>query len=169
MLKSGSVLKRDESGLRNVPGIVVWTMPLFVILMVGCGVAFVITLLTSRTFGIVQTILFIVAVLSWAWGEFVDKFYNFQENLRYEVKNKSLVCRYELAGSVIPTSNKTVTIKIKDVTKIKRKKNGFKVVGDLTESRPFSKEKQERREFLQTKGFSKTDVDDLYNFLKEMC
>ena len=145
------IIKRDESKLHKVPTKVITTMPIFIFVMliaIIVGIVFAV----KQNFS-VMCIWFAVALICYAWGKFVDLYFNFQENYAIAFETNCVKITYDLDNQLLSGKNNKASITIKDITKIKSTPKYVMVFGDIVKKQPHQKPKTLKNYKIYLKGF----------------
>lgn len=132
MTDKSSTIYRDESKLHNVPDWVIYAMPLVLLLELVLGVIIVLNFMLG-TINYYMVSSFLLCII---WGKFVDLFFNFYNNCRYDFSTKSVVYRYDLSSSILPQTNCTVKIEVFKITKLRVRKKSVTVWGTISKTAP---------------------------------
>lgn len=132
MAGKNNTIYRDESKLHKVPDWVIYTMPLVLLFTIVFGIIIVLNFISGTiNYSIVS--LFLVCII---WGKFVDLFFNFYNNCRYDFSTKSVVYRYDLSSSILSQTNCTVKIEVFKITKLRVRKKSVTVWGTISKTAP---------------------------------
>ena len=164
LANNDTVFKRNEVGMHNTPSWVIYTMPLFVVLMF---IGFVIVgfrgfkgnFFTSTTY-----IWSAISVVALIWGIFVDNYFNFYENCRYTFNKDIVKYEYDLNSDIVG-SRKTVSIRIKSLEKIKVRGKKAILFGTFIQSKPRQADTEINKIAVQI-DFS--EKEEILNRLKNM-
>lgn len=131
------VIYRDEKKMHNVPALVIYTMPIVMIVMAVFGIIFLYRLCFKQTFDTDSIVYLSIIAIGLIYGVFVDCFFNFYYNCRYEFgANGNIVYKYDLNTSVMASSDCTVVIKLNRIDKIRKKGKKVLLYGDFEIKRP---------------------------------
>lgn len=139
--KSSDIYVRDESGLHIAPTWVIATMPVFFLALVSSLILIImgIFLDISRSVLIVSYIVFFISVF---WGTFCDVFFEYQMNCTWDFSDKSSpVFRYRLNSTVALTKDPKVSVKVKELDRVKVRKNEVVLFGIFTKKAPMQRDK----------------------------
>lgn len=132
MASKNNTIYRDESKLHKVPDWIIYTMPLNIFLML-IGIILVIVGIAKDGINYLGVGVFTLTLF---WGIFVDKYFNFYNNCRYDINTNKIIFMYDLSNSILPQTNCTVKIEVFKVTKLKARKNSVTVWGTISKSAP---------------------------------
>ena len=134
LIKDENVYSRDESNIKIMPAWMIYSMPLVLVIMV------VSLIITIFNFGTIMGWVFLgVFTLSLIWSIISDKIFSLYENCRISFKKDSVVYEYELNKSVMPSSNVTTVITIKDICNVRVRKKTVIVKGSISKRAPLKK------------------------------
>lgn len=150
-----NIMVRDETKLHNVPTKVISTMPIFILVMV-ISIIISIVLFCKRNIP-VACIWLGAAFICWAWGKFVDIYYNFKKNYKIEFQNNKITATYDLDNQIYSSKDCTVNVVIKDISKIKCRRNSIMIYGNITIKKPRQNKKVLTKYVLDLKGFTECD------------
>lgn len=151
-----NIIKRDESKLHTVPTKVISTMPIFIFVMlisVIVGIVFCV----KKSYS-VMCISFSIALICWAWGKFVDIYYNFQKNASIEFQDKQVLITYELDNNIYNVKDCTAKVTLKNITKIKKRGNFVTVYGDILKKQPRQNPKELKKYQIDLRGYNEYDM-----------
>lgn len=134
LINDENIYKRDESSIKIMPAWMIYTMPFVLVVML------VSIILTICNFGsTVGWVCLGIFVLSFIWSIISDKIFSLYENCRISFKKDSVVYEYELNKSVMPSSNVTTTVIIKDISKVKVRGKSVIIKGSISRRAPLKK------------------------------
>ena len=150
-----NIIVRDESKLHNVPTKVISTMPIFIFVMLISIIVSIVLFFKQKI--PIACIWLGVAVVCWAWGKFVDIFFNFKKNYTIEFQKTQAKATYDLDNQIYSSKDCKVTIIIKDIEKIIPKKNKVVIHGNITLKKPKQNKKELKKYVLDLQGFDNCD------------
>lgn len=124
----------------TAPTFVIMTMPLVIITMVFMFGLSVWRGVVSGIGDISFVIPMIVGISLMLYGIFCDGYFNYYEDGKIEIKNDYVIWSYHLNSNIVSSSDRSVTITINDITKLKIKKSQVIVWGRITKKAPFKKQ-----------------------------
>lgn len=140
LIKDENVYNRDESSIKIMPAWMIYSMPLVLVVMV---VSFIVTIVNFGT--VIGWIFLGVFTLSLIWSIISDKIFSLYENCRISFKKDSIIYEYELNKSVMPSSNVTTTVTIKDISKVKVRGKSVVIKGSILRRAPLKKPVEVRK------------------------
>lgn len=157
------MFSRDESKMHYAPSVVIMTMPVVVITLVLSLIFLTIQFIRGESWVVAA----IVATTCSLWGIFCDLFFTFNERCRIDIKNDYIEYKYDLNSEVIASSNKTCTVRIKNLRKYRVFGKYITFYGDITIDRVFKKRQSLKKIKLPINFSEKSDILRLIQEFKE--
>lgn len=158
MKSSTVVYKRDESKMHNAPNFLPVLLSIEVILIIVSLIYVFVSILTHSTDSVGFLVFAVIAIVCIVHGTFCDYFYNWYENVRYEINNNKISYYYNLNECAL-SSNREVRIQIVSLTKFKLKgKKKVVLFGKFTKKAPLRNTKELNKITLQ---IDLTERDDI--------
>lgn len=135
------IYKRDERGMKNIPSFLPILLSLELIISIVSGVVLLINLLTSG-FNSACLVCSFIIIISIIHGIFCDCYYNWHEDVRYEISSEGKITYVYNLNECALTSKREVRIKINEVQKRKLKgKTKVTLYGNFSKRAPMQKPK----------------------------
>lgn len=151
-----TIYYRDETNLKHAPTWAIWLNMINLILALMSGFMLIADC-NILPYIIITWVLF--------FSVFSDMFYEYLTNLRYTFCRNEFIYEYDLNKEIIPSSNTTVKIVCRHITRIKRRKEKVTVWGYIKIKRPLQKVKIVNKVTLML-NFG-NDSDQIYEKMKD--
>lgn len=150
-MKSNKVVySRDESKMHNAPEALPIVMAIEIIILIVSVIYIVFSLISKNTDSVGFTVFSILGVFCIVHGTFCDYFYNWYENVRYEVESDGKVTYFYYLNDCAMSANKEVRIKLNKITKYKLKgKKKIVLYGEFNKRAPMKKPQELNKVVLQ--------------------